>query len=451
MTVLPRTDVHQHLWPPELLAALERRCELPFARRDDGAWRLHVPGEPAATVAAQEGADRDGGLAAQGVDRALLSLSTALRVETLAAGEAQPLLDAWRAVVRELPSALGAWGTLNLPDARPGDVDALLDEGFVGLCLPAGALAHPRRVERLANLLDRLEARDAPLFVHPGPAAGDDDDAEPWWPALTSYTASLQAAWWAWADTGLARHPRLRVVFAALAGSLRCTASAPPPAAGRRSRSSRSCSTRRRRMARRRSRSCAGPSAPPSSCTAPTCPCSAARPRRTTRRCCGPIRRGSRMSAVAIVGRAELRDIVSGLAADPRPWAHLVRHDPAQRVFECLRLDDQLEIWLICWMPGHDTGFHDHDLSSGAVVVSQGAVVEERLRLGAPPALRRYVPGDVFDFSPVDIHRVTHSGNARPRRCMHTVRRCAAWAPTSSSRVALSSAIRWPRTKSCGR
>ena len=51
-----------------------------------------------------------------------------------------------------------------------------------------------------------------------GPPRGDDDDAAPWWPALTSYTASLQAAWWAWADTGLVRHPRLRVVFAALAG-----------------------------------------------------------------------------------------------------------------------------------------------------------------------------------------------------------------------------------------
>jgi 6-methylsalicylate decarboxylase len=218
MTTLPRTDVHQHLWPPELLAALERRSEPPFARRDAGAWRLHVPGEPAATVAAQEGADRAGGLAAQGVDRALLSLSTALQVEALAPREAAPLLDAWRAVVHGLPSALGAWGTLNLQGARPDDVDALLDEGFVGLCLPAGALAHPRRVERLADLLGRLEARDAPLFVHPGPAAGDDGDAAPWWPALTSYTASLQAAWWAWADAGLDRHPRLRVVFAALAG-----------------------------------------------------------------------------------------------------------------------------------------------------------------------------------------------------------------------------------------
>ena len=218
MTVLPRTDVHQHLWPPELLAALERRSAPPCARREDGAWWLHVAGEPAAAVAAQEGTDRAGGLAAQGVDRALLSLSTALRVETLAAPEAQPLLDAWRAVVRGLPSALGAWGSLNLRDARPADVDALLDEGFVGLCLPAGALAHPRRVERLAGVLDRLQARHAPLFVHPGPAGGEDDDAGPWWPALTSYTASLQAAWWAWADAGLARHPRLRVVFAALAG-----------------------------------------------------------------------------------------------------------------------------------------------------------------------------------------------------------------------------------------
>jgi predicted metal-dependent enzyme (double-stranded beta helix superfamily) len=118
------------------------------------------------------------------------------------------------------------------------------------------------------------------------------------------------------------------------------------------------------------------------------------------------------------LGRAELREVVAGLAADPLPWRRLARHDPAQRVFECLRLDDQIEIWLICWMPGHDTGFHDHDLSSGAVVVAQGAVVEERLRLGVPPEVRRFGPGDVFDFSPVDIHRVTHAGTT-PATTIH--------------------------------
>ena len=116
--------------------------------------------------------------------------------------------------------------------------------------------------------------------------------------------------------------------------------------------------------------------------------------------------------------RAELRDVVGALVADPEPWVRLVRHDPAQRVFERLRLDDRIEIWLICWMPGHDTGFHDHDLSSGAVAVAQGAVVEERLRLGGPPEVHRYVPGDVFDFSPVDIHRVVHAGTT-PATTLH--------------------------------
>jgi predicted metal-dependent enzyme (double-stranded beta helix superfamily) len=116
--------------------------------------------------------------------------------------------------------------------------------------------------------------------------------------------------------------------------------------------------------------------------------------------------------------RAELRDLAAALAAHPAAWAHLVRHDPAQRVFECLRLDEQVEIWLICWMPGHDTGFHDHDLSSGAVVVAQGSVVEERLHLGGAPSVRRYVPGDVFDFTPVDIHRVVHAGTT-PATTLH--------------------------------
>jgi hypothetical protein len=210
--------VHQHLWAPELLAALEHRSDPPFARREGGTWRLHVPHEPPAAVPAEAVWERAGRLAELGVDRAVLSLSTALTLEGLPPAEAAPVLDAWRSVVATLPHELRAWATLNLEHgAAPGDVDALLDEGFVGLCLPAAVLAHPRRVERLGDVLARLEARGAPLFVHPGPA-GDDDDGPPWWPALTGYLASLQAAWWAWADVGIALHPRLRVVFAALAG-----------------------------------------------------------------------------------------------------------------------------------------------------------------------------------------------------------------------------------------
>jgi hypothetical protein len=51
-------------------------------------------------------------------------------------------------------------------------------------------------------------------------------------------------------------------------------------------------------------------------------------------------------------------------------------------VFERLVDEPELEAWPICWMPGQHTGFHDHDLSSGAVTILSGAVKEERLRLG---------------------------------------------------------------------
>ena len=114
----------------------------------------------------------------------------------------------------------------------------------------------------------------------------------------------------------------------------------------------------------------------------------------------------------------ELRDLATSLAAQPSRWSDWVRHDPAQRVFHQLLQTEHAVVWLICWMPGHDTGFHDHDLSSGAVAVAHGSVVEERLRLGGAPAVRRYVPGDVFDFSPVDIHRVTHVGST-PATTLH--------------------------------
>src|SRR5215211_324202 len=103
----PRTDVHQHLWPEGLLDALARRSEPPFARREGGAWLLHVPAEPPSPIVAHDAG----------------ALSTALEVERLAPEHAAPLLEAWRAVARELPAPLGAWGSLNLASATPGDVD----------------------------------------------------------------------------------------------------------------------------------------------------------------------------------------------------------------------------------------------------------------------------------------------------------------------------------------
>lgn len=107
----------------------------------------------------------------------------------------------------------------------------------------------------------------------------------------------------------------------------------------------------------------------------------------------------------------ELQAFVEALADRPEAWIDLVRHDSSQRHYEELLGDEHLTAWLICWMDDHDTGFHDHDVSAGAVSVVSGAVCEERLSLAGPPAKRVFGSGASFHFSAADIHRVRHAGS----------------------------------------
>jgi predicted metal-dependent enzyme (double-stranded beta helix superfamily) len=62
-------------------------------------------------------------------------------------------------------------------------------------------------------------------------------------------------------------------------------------------------------------------------------------------------------------------------------------------------------------MNGHDTGFHDHDLSNGAVAIVEGELVEERLAIGGPPRQRRYGAGASFHFDASHVHRMHQAGS----------------------------------------
>jgi predicted TIM-barrel fold metal-dependent hydrolase len=241
-------DVHQHLLGEPLVEALARRTAAPrlIGRREG--WTFRVAAEPD-SILATEATDvelRRADLEADGIDRALVALSTALGIEWLAPDEARELIEAHHQGLEGLPVEFRGWGAVPLagPELDPGAGDAALDRGCVGITLPATALATPAGVERLAPLLARLEERDAPLFVHPGPVvdpaggpaaiavlAGRAAPAAPgrtaasahtrlphWWPALTDYVAQMQAAWFAFLHAGRPAHPRLRVLFAMLAG-----------------------------------------------------------------------------------------------------------------------------------------------------------------------------------------------------------------------------------------
>jgi predicted metal-dependent enzyme (double-stranded beta helix superfamily) len=117
------------------------------------------------------------------------------------------------------------------------------------------------------------------------------------------------------------------------------------------------------------------------------------------------------MSAGRELTQAELETYVRDLMARPEDWSHMVVHDPEQRHYELLLRDEHVAVWLICWMEDHDTGFHDHDVSSGAVGVIGGAVREDRLVLGGATVSRTAVAGETFTFAASDIHRVQHAGD----------------------------------------
>jgi hypothetical protein len=106
--------------------------------------------------------------------------------------------------------------------------------------------------------------------------------------------------------------------------------------------------------------------------------------------------------------RGELRELVARIAADPESWRALVRSDCAERHFEQLWRDDHVDVWVISWTHGNDTGFHDHDVSRGAVAVVEGEIVEERLTLGGPPRRLPHAAGEAFDFDSSHVHRMRH-------------------------------------------
>ena len=191
-----------------------------LVRRGAG-WALALQGEPEGPVdLADHDPDARAALVrADGLDRALVAPSTPLGIEELPAGEAQPLLEAYHEGVRALPDEFGAWAAVGLAAPDPAALTPLLDTGFVGACIAAGALDGPDGLDRLGPVLETLERRDAPLLVHPGPAAAAATAGMPaWWAALTCYVATMQTAWHAFAVWGRAAHPGLRVCFAMLAG-----------------------------------------------------------------------------------------------------------------------------------------------------------------------------------------------------------------------------------------
>lgn len=105
--------------------------------------------------------------------------------------------------------------------------------------------------------------------------------------------------------------------------------------------------------------------------------------------------------------REELTALVERLGDEVDRWTALVDYDDDERVFASLHRDDHVDVWLLCWTPVNDTGWHDHDVSSGAVHVVRGALAESNPRIGGEPSTRVVRAGESFSFGPDHIHRLS--------------------------------------------
>ena len=468
-----KTDIHQHLWTEPLVQALAQRTEFPFVRDEHGLTVLFLAGErPYVIDLASEAPSRRAALVRRdGLDRALLCLSSPLGIESLPAraGAAACSTPTTRARSRSAsPSACGARSRSTAP-TRTTSTARLTAAASASRCPPARSPVSigSRACSRCSRAFPR-SARHCSSTPEqpPRPETGASSLGDPlWWPALTHYVADMHAAWLAFARRRPRRAPRAagalrdarrpraaaRERLAARGGPDRSepdplvfydTSSYGPLAIGALSdavggpgqllygsdrpvveptllhepgaldwelladASARAfgapspgdADSRVPRLARGRLK---GP--PPSN-----------PPKRPGRAGGGsPMR-----TPLASVPRPRDRDLtapelqafVAELSSQPELWIERVHHDHTQRVYEELLSDAHLTAWLICWMDDHDTGFHDHDVSAGAVAVVGGRVREERLTIDGPTRDRSSGRGRAFTSPPADIHRVRHSG-----------------------------------------
>jgi len=113
-----------------------------------------------------------------------------------------------------------------------------------------------------------------------------------------------------------------------------------------------------------------------------------------------------------LLGARQLADLVLRLAASPAEWLARVRLNPASRWYERIHLDDSHEVWVISWLPGQATGFHDHGEASGAFAVVWGTLMERRVAGGAATGHVLAKPvgaGESRAFGPRYIHDVRNA------------------------------------------
>jgi predicted metal-dependent enzyme (double-stranded beta helix superfamily) len=121
----------------------------------------------------------------------------------------------------------------------------------------------------------------------------------------------------------------------------------------------------------------------------------------------------------SLVRLSWLASTAQEIARSPENWLDLVHYDTDERWYLRLAHDEEHEVWLLSWLPGQHTGFHDHGASAGAFAVAVGSLAERGAPYGRPERTDRVLAqGAVRSFGANYVHDVANTSD-RPAISVH--------------------------------
>ena len=100
---------------------------------------------------------------------------------------------------------------------------------------------------------------------------------------------------------------------------------------------------------------------------------------------------------------ASLSAIALRAAADDKLWRSRLQYDIGHRAAVRLAHDTDHEIWLLGWLPGQETGLHDHAGALAAFTVVSGS-----LSMRGPDVSLTLAPGQVRVLGSRQLHSISN-------------------------------------------
>jgi hypothetical protein len=131
---------------------------------------------------------------------------------------------------------------------------------------------------------------------------------------------------------------------------------------------------------------------------------------------------GAVVGGTVQVSPARLGQIVRAIAEGPGQWRPVVRFCAGRRWYYRVDVGDpaaNYEVWLLSWLPGQRTGFHDHGDAVGAFAIADGELRESTAAVGSTLVRgRRLQAGAVRSFGAAHLHDVRNA-SAAPAVSVH--------------------------------